>query len=261
MTTILQISDPHLMSDRSGRLKGVPTAQSLADVLTVARQRYPECDRVVWTGDLSHEHTVQGYELLKELAGDWLERSLFIPGNHDDRGALRQVFPKVEGEGDQPLGFCAELGRWQLIGLDSHLPGEVAGAFSDEQLDQLHFWLAENPERPTLLFTHHPPASVQNEGLDAIGLRNPEPLAMLVSRNQGVCGIFSGHVHHVFEGEFVGLPLFTCPSTSFQFRAGVGDIQFDHVPPGFRMIVFADDDTFSTEVVRIPELKFPAQED
>ena len=62
MITILQISDPHLMSARDGRLKGVPTVESLEQVLARAREEFPHPDRIVLTGDLSHEHTVAGYE-------------------------------------------------------------------------------------------------------------------------------------------------------------------------------------------------------
>ena len=64
MTTILQISDPHLLSHPNGTLKGVPTADSFRLVLRRAREEFPSPDRVVLSGDLTHEHTVAGYELL-----------------------------------------------------------------------------------------------------------------------------------------------------------------------------------------------------
>ena len=119
MTTIVQISDPHLMSDRQAVLKGVPTAKALASVLEEARVRCPDPDCVVWTGDLSHEECAGGYHLLRELADDWIDKSLLIPGNHDSRVALREVFPEVGGKGDEPICFQAELGKWQLVGLDT----------------------------------------------------------------------------------------------------------------------------------------------
>ena len=55
MATILQISDPHLMSTADGVLKGVVTAAKLKRVLGRARQECPDPDRVILTGDLSHE--------------------------------------------------------------------------------------------------------------------------------------------------------------------------------------------------------------
>lgn len=259
MTTILQISDPHLLSHRDGRFKGVPTAGTLAAVLEQACERYPDCDRVIWTGDLSQEHTEEGYRLLAELMGDWTARSLLIPGNHDDRAALLGVFPHPASN-DQCVTFQAELGDWQLIGLDSHVPGEVAGRLSEEQLEQLHFWLAENPQRPTLLFIHHPPVSVETPWLDSIGLSNPEPLEMLIARNPGVQAIFCGHVHHEYEGSLGGIPVFTAPSTAFQFQGGAGDVSFQMISPGFRAITL-EDDQCNSEVVRLATLEHPPRDD
>ncbi len=258
MITILQISDPHLMSDRSRPLKGVPTAKTLTAVLAESRHRYPDCSRVIWTGDLSHQHSVQGYQLLRELAGNWVDRSLFIPGNHDDRSALRSVFPTANGEDHQAVLFRAHLDDWQLIGLDSHLVGETAGVLSKDQLSQLDCWLSEEPERLTLLFIHHPPAPVESRWIDSIGLCNPEPLAELIQQRPGVCAIFSGHVHQVYQGQFAGVPFYTAPSTAFQFQAKSNRCLFELIPPGFRVIHLRAGN-LSTTVVRLRELGHPPQ--
>ncbi len=92
MTTILQISDFHLLSRPDGTLKGVPTSECVALVLQRAREEVADPACLVLTGDLSHEETVAGYKLLADLLGDWSERSLLVPGNHDNRAKMRQVY-------------------------------------------------------------------------------------------------------------------------------------------------------------------------
>lgn len=259
MTTILQITDPHLMSDRQGTLKGIPTANTLSSVLDAARVRCPEPDGIVWTGDLSHEESVAGYELLRQIAGDWIDKSFLVPGNHDDRVAIRQVFPEIPGTGQEMISFRQELGPWQLIGIDTQVPGETEGELSAEQLTQLHYWLTLDPERPTLMFMHHPPGHVGCPWLDQIGLRNPEPLENMLSSYRGPVGIFCGHVHHVYQGVFAGARLFTSPSAAFQFNSDGPPFSFDLLPPGFRVITL-DDEDFTTEVIRCPRMAYQPDE-
>ena len=260
MTTILQITDPHLMSDRQGILNGIPPLETLATVLDDARDRCPDPACIVWTGDLSHEESVAGYQLLREIAGDWIEKSHLIPGNHDDRAALREVFPEIDGEGDEMVSFQTELGTWQLVGLDTLIPGDDAGALSEEQLDQLHDWLTPDPGRPTLVFMHHPPVPVGCPWLDEIGLHNPDSLEKLLSRSRGVRGVFCGHVHHVHEGMFAGARVFTAPSAAFQFKVDSLAVAFDMIPPGFRLITLHDE-VFTTEVYRCANLEYRPSED
>ncbi len=255
VTTILQISDPHLLSQSNGTLKGVPTADSFRMVLQRARDECADPDRVVLSGDLSHEHTVSGYELAKNLLGDWNDRSLLIPGNHDDRRGMRQVFDQVPGEADDDVWFRDTIGDWQLIGLDSHVPNELHGELSSGMLDQLHSWLSEDPKRPTLIFLHHHPASVNSQWVEKIGLRNSSQLELLVRRSPGVRGVFCGHIHQEFEGRFANLPFYSAPSVSFQFVPESDTARFDLRPPGFRVIELHEMQ-FSTRVVRLDALPF-----
>ena len=224
------------MSDPIEQLKAVPTAATLAAVLAVARERYTDCTHVVWTGDLSHDLSVEGYRMLRDQLDDWFGRSSLIPGNHDDRQTLRHVFPEVGGSGDDCVGFVTEVAGWRLVGLDSQVPGEVAGALGDSEIARVERCLGREPHRPTLLFVHHPPGAIGSSWLDALGLAEPQRLERLVRRYPAVRGIFCGHVHQVFEGTFAGVPFFTAPSTAFQFKPGTYTAEFDAVPPGFRVI-------------------------
>jgi len=256
-TTLIQITDPHLLADRQERLRGVPTYETLASVLAEARRRCPEPLYVVLTGDISHDHSEEAYRRMHELLGDWAGRALVLPGNHDDRAAMLRVFPQEEAT-ERCVTFRIELDPWQLIGLDTHLPGELAGELSEEQIENAHFWLAEYPDRPTLIFLHHTPLEIPCEYMNRIGLRNVEALAWLVGRYPGVRAIFGGHLHAEWAEQRGQLWIYATPSTAFQLDPNSPELTYDMLPPGFRIIRLDDDgERLETEVVRLPTLQFP----
>lgn len=168
---------------------------------------------------------------------------------------MRQVFPQVPGELDEPIWFRRELGRWLLLGLDSHVPGEVHGALSDRSLERLAADLDADTHRPTLIFLHHHPGEVGSPWVDHIGLRNAAALEKLLARHSRVRGLFCGHIHQVFEGAIAGVPFHSVPSAAIQFMPGTETMQFDFLPPGFRVIELQDGQ-FGTRVVRLDDVPF-----
>jgi 3',5'-cyclic AMP phosphodiesterase CpdA len=81
-----------------------------------------------------------------------------VPGNHDEREALRQAFA---GRGYLPasgrLDYVVELGLLRVVALDTNVPGRAGGRLGKEGLDWLDATLAQAPDRPTVIMQHHPP--------------------------------------------------------------------------------------------------------
>ena len=262
-TRIVQLTDLHLFADPHERLHGIPTRASFRDVLELVFSDNLGFDGMVITGDLSHDERRETYEAIRELLGSRLDVCRIIPGNHDDRRLIREVFPELVSAGDGPLTFSTAIGCWQLIGLDSHDPGEVSGRIDSEQLRWLGEELASHSEEPTILFIHHPPVSVEVAWLDNIGLQEPEGLRELVTNSPQVKIVSAGHVHHEFAGRLGHAVVYTTPSTGVQIvpagvqfvPAGDGPV-YDPVPPGYRLFVL-DDGEFQTEIVRLPQVKYP----
>lgn len=256
MAIVLQISDPHLRADPQALLRGVPTRRTLADVLALARERLPAIDRVVLTGDLAHDEDAASYLALRELLGPQAARARPIPGNHDDRAALRVVFPSADdGGAEGRVRFVDAVGPWRLIGLDSQLPGEDAGHLGDEQLAWLRARLAEDA-RPTAVFLHHPPVATGHPVLDGMGLLDADSLATELRRAPCVRLVAHGHIHHASEHRLGSVPVLGAPSTAFQFPAHPDRGPYDPLPPGAR-VLHLDDDGWRSEVLRLPELSYP----
>ena len=94
--------------------------------------------KVVVTGDFTHDERRETYQAVRGLLEEWLDRCHVLPGNHDERALLREVFSGQAGGTDRGICFSQSLGGWRLLGIDTHVPGEVAGRVEPAMLD----WLA-----------------------------------------------------------------------------------------------------------------------
>lgn len=206
---IVQLTDLHL-----GTRFGDARWQALDRGLAGLEARVGSCDRLVLTGDLAArgQRAVYG-ELRTRLAG-WLDRLRLVPGNHDDARALGQVFAERVAPDAPAACFLEVLGGVQLVGLDSSRPRRVSGRLGAGQ----RAWLAQALATgvPSLLFVHHPPIAVGAWWLDKDRPRDRTALAELV-RGRRVLGLFCGHVHQPFEGRLADVPVWTTPSTAYQF--------------------------------------------
>lgn len=254
MPTVLQLSDLHLMSDPAGELKGVRIREITERVIDCIRQRVDsvseEIEHVVITGDLAHDELRETYDLLRELLGDLLPRCLLLPGNHDSRPGMRAAFPELFAADDEFLTFSVTAGPWRLIGLDSHVPGNVSGHLCRRQLDWLEHELQQHAAQPAVLFLHHPPFSVGSAWVDVIGLTNADELLECVLSAGKVRAICAGHVHQQYEAELNGVRLLAAPSASLQFTPASDEFGLDAKPTGFRLLRLGEH--FESEVVRLP---------
>ncbi len=253
---ILQLTDLHLLADPAARWKGVPTRDALQDVLTWIASRNEAFDWLILTGDLAHDAQYASYQTLRALLGDRVERCRLIPGNHDHPGFLRQVFPELVPPGAGPLTFALSVAGWRLLGLDTHLPGQVSGRIDLEQRRWLEQELAAHAAQPTLIFMHHPPIPVHSPWLDRISLEDPQPLVQLLTSAPHVKIICTGHVHHESQHRLGQAIVVTTPSTAVQFEPQAEDLALAALPPGYRVFLL-DGATYQTEVVRLPEVKYP----
>ncbi len=255
MPCVLHLTDLHLFADPSGIVKDVCTRNEVARVFAFIREGISagrwDFDQIIITGDLAHDELRDTYDVLREMLGDWLPRCKLLLGNHDSRPFIRDAFPELANDNPEHFTFSQRLGTWQLIGLDSHVSGEVAGCLGNKQLTWLDEELDKHSERPTLLFVHHPPFNVGSAWVDEIGLTDAAQLIAIVSQHSQVRAICAGHVHQELADQLGEIRLMTTPSAVVQFSRGSAEFRLDPIPPGFR-ILNLDGDDFSSEVIRLP---------
>ena len=211
------ITDPHVRSD--GALAGkVDTARMFVQGIAHLVSLEPRPDVVLMTGDLVDEGSESEYRVLRDILTPLDIPLYMIPGNHDDRDALRTVFSDLTYlfEGGPFINYLVEDFPLRLVALDSVVPGRGSGSLCEARLAWLDARLAEDTSRPTVIIMHHPPFETGIGHMDAVSLGNKEALAEVVARYSNVERILCGHVHRPIYVRFAGTIASTAPSNAHQ---------------------------------------------
>ncbi|MEY2727762.1 MAG: 3,5-cyclic adenosine monophosphate phosphodiesterase CpdA [Planctomycetota bacterium] len=258
MALILQLSDLHLFSSPTSLLRSVATHETLLQVVRHIQDSGLCPDHVVITGDHTHDELPESYAAVADLVRPWRDRLWQIPGNHDDRQLLRQAFSDriPPGSAEQPVTFSFEADGWLCLGLDTHLPGSVAGRIGAAQIDWARRVVQRSDTAHVLLFLHHPPLRIGSIWMDAIGLEGREMLEIWCHEEPRIKLICCGHVHHEFCARLGNAVVLSTPSTGVQFSPRGDAPTFVPGAPGFRIIQLSETG-FHSHVERIGLLTVP----
>ena len=240
---LLQLTDLHLYGAAGGALRGVVTWPALEGTVAHALAHRSPWDALLITGDLVQDDAT-GYARVRELFGDSDVPVDCIPGNHDEPQAMHAALAEPPFQ----VGGTAQLGRWQLVMLDSYLHGSASGRLSRDELDRLDAALAAHPDRHALVCLHHHPVPMGSRWLDRVGLENPDELFEVVDRHAHVRVLLWGHVHQAYEGRRQFVRLLSTPSTCAQFAPGSDGFAIDARPPAYRWLDLHDDGRVETGV-------------
>jgi Icc protein len=213
---IAQISDLHVSTPDTVNDSVLRTPWHLERAVAHLNALPRRPDVVLATGDLVERGHPDEYARLRTVLAPLELPLLLIPGNHDGRDTLRAAFPEQPWEPGPYLHYVVDRWPVRLIGLDTLVPGTPGGAMCAERLAWLDARLAEQPDRPTLLFMHHPPFVTGLAAMDDMGLDGKAAFAEVVARHPQVERIVCGHVHRPMTRRFAGTVAFTCPSTAHQ---------------------------------------------
>ncbi len=242
---IIQLSDPHLTADEKGGLYGLNSLHALELVIDLATQQ--SFDLALVTGDLVHDESEAGYRLLNDRLKRLATPVHLTTGNHDDAALLS----KVVGQDGITCGKVAQLGAWQVVLLNSQVPGQVGGFLDERELTFLERQLETSEADYCLIAVHHHPIPMGNKWLDPIGLANADKLFEIIARFPQVRAVIWGHVHQALEQERAGVKLMSVPSTCIQFKPGEDQFMLDEIPPGYRWLKLFDDGEIETGIKRL----------
>lgn len=219
MTTILQITDTHIVGDGklvSGRLETAGALARLVERIISIRHQIGSIDAVLVSGDLSDDGSKESYARFKTLLAPLDLPAYVIPGNHDARDHLRGAFADhlpVAGA----LNWARKVGNVHLIGLDTLVEGQGHGTLGPETLVFLRDALATADASPVLLALHHPPFACGINFMDTIGLTNDQDLRDAVTGYKGELRIVCGHIHSMMVHTFGGHTAISAPSPCSTF--------------------------------------------
>ena len=241
---LAQLSDPHIGAEW-GDADSVARLGAAVESLSALE---PNPDALLISGDLADHALDDEYEQVRELLASVDAPLYVLPGNHDDRLALRRHFG-IPGADSEPVQYAVDLGPLRLVVLDSTRPGEDGGELDAIRLAWLEDTLAAAPRIPTVVALHHPPLVTGIPAFDEIGLPRDEQRALgnVIEAHPQVRRIVAGHLHRTAVAALGGRSVLAVPSTYAQARLefGAEEITISSEPRGFAVHVLLDEELVS----------------
>ena len=214
---LAQMSDLHVTAGRQLVAGVVDTTPYVEAAVEHLNGLDPLPDLVLATGDLTESGQDAQYAHLDRLLAPLRAPVVLLPGNHDDRAALRHAFPAQRWEQDtKRLHHVIDDHPMRLVLLDSVIPGLPGGRLGRDQLAWLEDILQAKRERPTVIAVHHPPFRTGIAHMDGMGLEDGEELAAVVGRHDNVHAVLCGHLHRPITTRWAGTVAIVAPSVAHQ---------------------------------------------
>lgn len=237
---LAQITDTHIKADGRMAYGMVDTVGYLRRAIKHVSEFRPAVDAVILTGDLTDRGGSQEFKELRRHLEDLAIPCFPVPGNHDHRDRFRAAFA------DHPLvGSCQKFVQYavddypfRLIGLDTTEPGEPHGYLCPERLKWLDECLAAVPDKPTLVFLHHPPFETGIRHMDVQNLINGDEFMDSLARHRQVKHVACGHVHRPSEVTLRGVGVSIAPNGAHSVTLDLdpsGPSSFTMDPPSLRL--------------------------
>ena len=235
-----QISDLHIKLPGKLSYRRVDCAAMLARAVEEILRLPQRPDIMAVTGDLVDFGTAEEYAHLRRLLAPLPMPYYLIPGNHDERGALRAAFPEHAylRQWAPYIQYAIEEWPVRIVALDTVIPGQGGGRLDEERLAWLDRTLQLEKAKPTLVIMHHPPFPTLIGHMDKIGLQGAADLARVIQRHPQVERVLCGHLHRPIETRFGGTIASTCPSPAHQVALDLdpdAESAFRMEPPGFQL--------------------------
>ncbi len=240
---IAQVSDLHIKAGGKLSYRVVDTAGLLRACIAHMLALPQRPDAVVFTGDLVDFGRPDEYAVFRELLAPLPMPIYLIPGNHDEREALRVAFPDHAylRQHAEYVNYAIEDHPVRIIGLDTTVPGQSGGLASADRMAWLDAKLAEQPDKATVVLMHHPPFHTFIGHMDAQGLEHPEALAGVIRKHPQVERLLCGHLHRPIMARFAGTIACTVPSPAHQVALDLADDAascFVMEPPAYGLHAF-----------------------
>ena len=253
---IAQISDCHLFADVTQCHYGADVYNNFLTVLQKLKVN-TAIDVIVFTGDLSQDHTERSYQNFVNAVH---QAKISVPfyylaGNHDEPQLLNKYLISAPFYQQKLI----EQKNWQIILLNSKSE-TPAGIIVQDELQRLKTLSAEtNTDKHQLVMMHHHAIDV-GYFIDRHGLKNSDVFWQVIEQQPTIKAIACGHVHRALtvylspnkpQENKRSIPLYTCPATSIQFDPAKETVSSTGESAGYRLFTLFADGKIETNVVYV----------
>ena len=247
--SILQITDLHILPGLDETFLGINTEHYFHAVLELAFAEHHHFDLILLTGDLAQHPCQASYRRILNSLEVYNTPCICLPGNHDDYELMQQIF-------NTGLVSCKKqifLENWQLICLNSQIPGEPGGRLSKEELLFLEDCLIGNPNHHALIAVHHHCLETKSAWMDTMIIENNQEILAIINQYPQTKAITTGHIHQDMDITIEGVRFLGTPSTCFQFKPESKTFSLDTTAPGYRLIKLYEDGRIESGITRLSE--------
>tara|TARA_R110002072_G_scaffold136124_2_gene278251 strand:- start:241567 stop:242436 length:870 start_codon:yes stop_codon:yes gene_type:complete len=276
---IIQITDTHLFRNPEALLLGLNSQDSFERIISQITADPLTPELIIATGDIAQDASTEAYQRFADTL-DTLEVPYYwIPGNHDRvdimqavenaRQALTQQAQTQQAQNGQKTNRLEtnrqiRLGNWQLIMLDTSVPGEVHGFLAEQELAHLQQCLQQAEQdaalEHSLVCLHHNPVDGTAGWMEDIGLHNAQQFRELIARYSSVRAVVYGHIHQELDFVRDGIRYICTPSTCIQFKPGVEEFTLDLQAPAYRKFELQHDGQLTSSVQRLTDYEVNVDE-
>jgi Icc protein len=250
---LVQITDTHLREETGGTLLGLDTDFSLQHVIELAQRERSGIDLVLGTGDISDHGSRRAYSRAAAYFARLCDHVGWLVGNHDDHAGMADVLGS-----NGVLTRVFRAGNWQVVLLNSQVPGEVGGELGAEELGWLERCLDEGANRGwhSLVCLHHQPVPMGSQWIDEQQIVDSDAFFGLIDRYREVRGVLWGHVHQALDSQRNDVALMSSPSSCIQFAANAENFTVADQAPGYRWLDLHPDGRIETGISRVEDVEF-----
>jgi 3',5'-cyclic AMP phosphodiesterase CpdA len=246
---IAQISDTHISMDLP---EGAARLADLRRTVAAINALEQQPDAVIHTGDLANRGKDEEYAAAKSVLEGLRAPFYPVPGNRDRREGLRESFIRWSClDDDEPfVQYAVDDLPVRLLGLDSQSGTSQKGDFCESRAAALAGALAAQPQRPTVVFLHHPPFEVEGDprSFQYVSREGMARVATTLRSAGRVVRVLCGHAHQAREVVVGGVLASTVPSLAVDLREG-DDPRQPSGAPRFQLHRYHPSRGFTTEGV------------
>lgn len=257
---VLQLTDLHVFFDSCECNSEIyaDCKDSFEHCLSQALADPIECDLILVTGDLVNELNPRIYDgIFATLTATGIPFAC-IAGNHDVTDEVGKGLPfeqrsLIAHEPDHRLlnQHVIESEFWQILLIDSSVPGKIHGYLTAYNANWLSQQLSQN-HKPSIICLHHHVMPMQSKWIDEHILLNFKEFWHIIDAFPHVQCILSGHTHQENMAQHNNVTAYTTPSTCYQFKTKSDDFTYDFEEnPGYRWLTLKTDGTIQSWVNRV----------
>lgn len=259
---VLQLTDLHLsqqaISSHSNVLLNDECTQRFEAVLQQALNDDVRCDLIIVTGDLVDKVDSVIYDYIFATLQATQIPFVCIAGNHDvtdevgkDRPFSERTLIAHNADSRLLSRHVIMTDHWQLLFLDSSIPGQVAGEITLEDIAWLSSQLSLC-DKPALLAVHHHLLPMNSAWMDAYIVKNATIFWQQIIKYRQLQVIISGHTHQEQAYNHEGITVYSTPSTCYQFKPHKDEFAYDEAArPGYRWLQLANNGQVASWVKRL----------